>query len=215
MRRAHALFTLKGFQKSTDGEYAVIHGIATTPTPDRYGDIVEPLGAKFALPLPLLWQHRGSEPVGQVSEAAVQADGITVVARMPLIAESKTLRERIEEAVESVTLGLVRGLSIGFRGMPEGVDINMDTYTFHFREWEWLELSLVTIPANAEATIQVVRAFDVHRAEVAGATAVATPAAEDVERMVTEYRRRASLQRKGAVFANASPVVIKSHKEIF
>ena len=35
----------------------MITGVATTPTPDRVGDIIEPLGVRFNNPLPLLWQH--------------------------------------------------------------------------------------------------------------------------------------------------------------
>lgn len=35
----------------------IIRGTATTSSVDRAGDIVDPRGAEFKLPLPLLWQH--------------------------------------------------------------------------------------------------------------------------------------------------------------
>ncbi len=53
MKRAYSLFTVK----SIDEEQRIIEGIATTPSTDRMGDIVEPEGAQFKLPIPLLWQH--------------------------------------------------------------------------------------------------------------------------------------------------------------
>lgn len=40
----------------TDDE-RIITGIATTPNTDRDDDILEPMGAKFNLPIPLLWHH--------------------------------------------------------------------------------------------------------------------------------------------------------------
>lgn len=43
--------------KSVDSEDRLITGMATTPETDRMGDIVDPMGAKFAKSLPLLWQH--------------------------------------------------------------------------------------------------------------------------------------------------------------
>jgi hypothetical protein len=50
MKRAHSLLTIKSFDESS-GEF---EGIASTPSTDRMGDIVEPKGAKFTLPMPLL-----------------------------------------------------------------------------------------------------------------------------------------------------------------
>jgi hypothetical protein len=40
--------------KSIDAERREIQGMASTPTVDRVGDIVEPLGAKFTLPMSLV-----------------------------------------------------------------------------------------------------------------------------------------------------------------
>lgn len=41
--------------KAVDDDSQVISGIATTPETDRMGDIVDPMGAKFAAEIPLLW----------------------------------------------------------------------------------------------------------------------------------------------------------------
>jgi hypothetical protein len=55
--------------KAVDDDKREITGIASTPGTDRDGDIVEPAGAEFILPVPLLWQHRSAEPIGYVSKA--------------------------------------------------------------------------------------------------------------------------------------------------
>ena len=159
MKRAYSLLTVKSF----DEDSRVLEGIATTPSPDRMGDIVEPEGAKFTLPLPLLWQHRSSEPVGHVEAVKVSKDGIAITARFAKIDEPGKLKDRLDEAWQSLKAGLVRGLSIGFSPL-ESARIK-DTWSEHYLSWDWLELSLVTIPANAEASITSVKSLD--RAQLA------------------------------------------------
>lgn len=153
MNRAHAIITVK----AVNDEKRVIEGIATTPTPDRVGDIVEPLGAKFKLPLPLLWQHRADTPVGFVETAEPTAEGIPFVARMAQIDEPGPLKQAIDTAWQAVKAGLVRAVSIGFS--IDAFEI-LKQGGWRITEWEWLELSLVTIPANAEATISAIRSVD-------------------------------------------------------
>src|SRR5690625_5761358 len=64
---------------------------------------------------------------------------------------------RLQEAWHSIKTGLVRGLSIGFN--PKEYSF-MDNGGVHFLKWDWTELSAVTIPANAEATITAIKSFD-------------------------------------------------------
>lgn len=154
MERAYSLLEIR----SADDDARVIEGIATTPTPDRYDDIVESEGAKFALPMPLLWQHMSAAPVGTVEFAKVTPDGIPFKARIATIDEPGTLKDRLDEAWQSVKSKLVRAVSIGFR--PLEYSFIKDTGGIRYISWEWLELSLVTIPANADATINVVRTLD-------------------------------------------------------
>lgn len=163
-RRAYSLFTVK----AADDASRVISGIATTPTPDRMGDIVEPKGAQFTLPLPLLWQHDASKPVGHVLDAKVTAEGIEVRAQLAMIDEPGVLKDRLDEAWQSLKSGLVRGFSIGFKAI-EAARIK-DTWSEHFLKWDWLELSLVTIPANAEASITSIKSADRISRAASGAT---------------------------------------------
>lgn len=153
MDRAYSLLEIR----SVSEDARVIEGIASTPTPDRYGDIVEPLGAKFALPMPLLWQHHHDEPVGHVEFAKPTKAGIPFKARIAKIEEPGRLKDRVDEAWQSVKAGLVRAVSIGFRSLEHAV---MKDGGYRFLQWEWLELSLVTVPANADATLTSVKAID-------------------------------------------------------
>lgn len=150
LKRAYSVLEVK----AVDDEARTITGIASTPSPDRMDDIVVPTGAKFTLPIPLLWQHRSDKPIGHVIKADVSETGIKIVAQI-----AKGVTADIEEAWALIKAGLVRGLSIGFRGL-EVADI-AGSWGVKFNTWEWLELSAVTIPANAEASIQTVKQFDV------------------------------------------------------
>lgn len=153
MDRAYSILTVKAVQ---DGDERVIEGIASTPSPDRMGDVVEPMGAKFALPLPLLWQHNHDEPVGFVDFAKPEAKGIPFRARLAKVDEPGALKDLVDKAWQSVKAGLVRGVSIGFSAKDFD---RMKDGGLRFKNWEWLELSLVTIPANAEATISAIKSI--------------------------------------------------------
>lgn len=155
MKQAYSLLEIK----AVDEEQWVLEGIATTPTPDRVDDVVEPKGAQFTLPVPFLWQHDKRQPIGQVVEANVTDAGIQVKIQLtkPDQVESETLKARLQEAWDSIKTGLVRGLSIGFRGL-EMADIQ-GTWGYKFIKWDWYELSAVTIPANQEATITGIKSL--------------------------------------------------------
>lgn len=164
MERAYSQFLVK----AVDEERRVITGVATTPSPDRVGDIIEPLGVKFANPLPLLLYHDHRSPVGTVRFDKPTKDGITFTAQLPAIAEPGRLKERVDEAWQSVKLRIVRGVSIGFRILNDAVDFMKDTGGYRYRETEVLELSLVAVPANQDATIQTIKSLDVHRPAASG-----------------------------------------------
>ena len=154
MKRAYSQLTIKAI----DEEQRIIDGIATTPSPDRLGDIVEPMGAEFKLPLPLLMGHDSRAPIGHVIEAKVGKDGIRIRAQLVRVAEEGGLKARLDEAWQSIKSGLVRGLSIGFTPI-EAARIK-DTFAEHFLKWNWLELSAVVIPANADASITAIKSID-------------------------------------------------------
>lgn len=153
MNRAYSLLEIKAL----DDDARVISGIATTPTPDRVGDIVEPMGVKFTNPMPLLWQHQHDKPVGSVEFGKATEKGIPFTATVAKIEDAGSLKELVDMAWQSVKAKLVRGVSIGFRPMEYSY---IENGGIRFSETEVYELSLVTIPANAEATITSIKSID-------------------------------------------------------
>jgi HK97 family phage major capsid protein/HK97 family phage prohead protease len=154
LKRAYSVFRVK----SADEERRTIAGIASTPEPDRLGDVVEPLGIAYKNPLPLLLHHDSKKPVGLVRFFPPSADGIEFEAELPTVDEPGALRDRIEEAWQSIKARLLSGVSIGFRSIEEA--FIKETFSIRFIKSELLELSLVTIPANANATISTIKSLD-------------------------------------------------------
>ena len=152
--RAYAVLSIKGL----DGERRIITGLASTPTPDRRGDILEPLGASFRNPLPLLLHHDRERPVGRVTLTAT-ARGISFEAQLPEVTTPGLVRDRVNEAWDSIKAGLITGVSIGFRPLADGVKA-LASGGFHLLKTEICELSLVTVPANVETTIQTIKSYD-------------------------------------------------------
>ena len=154
--RAYALLQVKSF----DAARRTFTGIATTPTPDRSGDIVDPLGVTFRNPLPLLLHHDKTKPVGSVVFDAPTAAGITFTASIPEVAEAGALKDRLDEAMQSVGAKLFGGVSIGYRILRDGAARIANSAGLLLKRIEVCELSLVTVPSNSEATILSIKALD-------------------------------------------------------
>lgn len=155
MDRMYSVLTVKSLEEDS----RIIQGIATTPKPDRMNDIIEPLGVKFKNPLVLLHQHDSTQPVGTVIFDKPTADGITFTATIPEISDPGPLRDRVETAWGEVKAGLIRAVSIGFRVLNNNFEV-MKNGGYRYVETEVLELSLVSIPAQADATITNIKKFD-------------------------------------------------------
>jgi len=154
LTRAYSLLTVKSF----DSDRRVFTGLATSPEPDRMGDIIEPTGVAFKNPLPLLLYHDSHLPVGEVVFRKPTANGIEFEATIAKVDEPPSLRDRVDTAWGSVKSGLLRGVSIGFRSLEHA---RMEaTGGIRFLKTEVLELSLVAVPANASATIHTIKSFD-------------------------------------------------------
>lgn len=164
LKRAYSQLEIKAI----DEEKREIVGIATTPTIDSYGDIVESKGAEFSLPIPFLWQHRSDQPIGHVTKAKVLKDSIEVLVKLVTTDEPGVLKDRLDEAWQSIKLKLVRGLSIGFS--PIEYSRIEDTYAYRYIKWAWRELSAVTIPANQDATITAIKSIDLEQRAALGLT---------------------------------------------
>ena len=137
--------------KAVDEDARIITGIASTPTPDRVDDVMVMDGAEFTLPIPLLYQHDHKQPIGTVTKARVTKAGIEIEATI-----AKGLAD-VDAVWAKIKAGLIRGLSIGFKGI-KGEPIP-GSYGVKYTRWRWFELSAVAVPANAEATILTVKQF--------------------------------------------------------
>ncbi|VWC79427.1 phage major capsid protein [Burkholderia lata] len=175
--------------KNLDDGSRVLKGIASTPTPDRVGDTVVPEGIQFKTPFPLLWQHDPSKPIGTVNKMTITAAGAEVEAT---IAPPGTAAY-IDEAYNLIKAGLVPGLSIGFRPLDAVCD--KATGGFLIKSCELFELSAVTIPANADAAVQSIKAHDKSRA---GAPVVRLSAPTIKESDMTIAERLKALAKKRA-----------------
>lgn len=115
-------------------------------TPDRIGDVIEKGAfAGSALPLPMLFGHDLSDPVGTWNEAKETDQGLELKGQM--LTDSVA---RAREVNALVKAGAVRGLSIGFETLSSsprqggGRTIN---------SLRLIEVSLVTVPMHPGAKI--------------------------------------------------------------
>lgn len=143
--------------KAVDEERRIITGIATTPTPDTYNDIVELAGVEYELPIPFLYQHRSGMPIGNVIAAKKTSDALEVTVQIAKL-DDPSMAPFVEEAWALIKAKLIRGLSIGFRALEEAW-MN-DVGGFRIIRSKLFEISAVTIPANQECTITAIKAAD-------------------------------------------------------
>ena len=193
--------------KSVDEDKRVIRGVATTPTVDRVGDIIDPMGVKFTNPMAFLWQHRHDQPIGQVKFEKPTKSGINFEAEIASTDEPGTLKDRLDEAWQSIKMGLVRAVSIGFRPIEYAF---MDSGGIRFSECEVYELSAVTIPANSDALITQVKSIDAALRAEAGIPDPEIPS----EPESPPEGKKAVVVRLGKAAQDRAPFVItKIHKE--
>lgn len=184
-KRACTLMTVK----SVNEDERIITGIASTPSPDRDGDILESGGATYRSDTPFLWQHDRSQPIGTCTPKMVK-EGMQITAKLakPTPDMPSQLAARLDEAWASIKAGLVRGLSIGF--LPKEYSY-LDEGGIRFLKWDLLEVSAVTIPANAECSIQTVKSFDRQLLAASGnekPVVIATPSAGATAKKPTENK---------------------------
>ena len=171
--------------KSVDGDKRVIRGVATTPTVDHVGDIIDPMGVKFTNPMAFLWQHRHDQPIGQVKFDKPTKNGINFEAEIAKTDEPGTLKERLDEAWQSIKMGLVKAVSIGFRPLEYAF---MESGGIRYSECEVYELSAVTIPANSDALITTIKSLDAEARKEAGVPDPEIPAPPEPDATVKSVR---------------------------
>ena len=149
--RAYSTLELKDVSSAASGK-RLFSGIASTPAVDFDGDIVEPKGATFRLPIPFLWQHDRKDPIGWVTDAVVKDSGIHIRGEVAKIEGDSALAQRLSSAWDYIQAGLVKGLSVGFKANERQGN--------RITKWGWFELSAVTMPANSECSILALKSAD-------------------------------------------------------
>lgn len=137
----------------------VIRGIATSPSVDRTGDVIEMNGVQVAPDIPLFMYHDSTKAVGRAKFGKPTKDGIPFEATLPNIAEAGALKDRVEEAWQMVQYGLITAVSIGFRTLNDAYEL-IKGGGIKYNEIEVMELSLVPVPAQPDAVIQGIKSLD-------------------------------------------------------
>lgn len=100
----------------------------------------------------LLWQHNFDEPIGVFTSLQEDARGLYVEGKLLLDVQ------RAKEAHALLKAGAICGLSIGY--VPVKYHIDPQTGVRVLEEVALYEVSLVTFPANTQATVQAVKQED-------------------------------------------------------
>jgi HK97 family phage prohead protease len=120
---------------------------------DAYGDRIDQGAFRESLTKrkpKMLWQHDMADPVGSWDEVREDDAGLFMRGRIAV----KSTRGR--DAYELVKAGAFDGLSIGFRA----TDWEMEGNNRVLKSIDLYEVSLVTMPANALATITDIRSVE-------------------------------------------------------
>jgi HK97 family phage prohead protease len=125
--------------------------VASTGIRDREGDVVEQRGWRLEAyrknPV-VMWAHLYDRtPIARAIHVAVEGDRLMLEAEFPEPGVSRFA----DDAAALIEAGLLGAVSVGFR--PLRWELMPDGRGVRFLEQELLEVSLVPVPANAEALI--------------------------------------------------------------
>jgi uncharacterized protein len=167
--------------------YASVFGLL-----DRVGDIVEPGAYKSTLqtwkkskqPLPALWHHDMSEPVGVWTEMEEDTKGLKVAGTIFSECARGPMARKLAMA------GALR-LSIGYRSMKDSID--RQTGARRLQQVELYEISFVTRPALPEAVITSAKqAEEINPRELEQALREAGLSRADAVKAVAVFRTKAA-----------------------
>jgi len=143
-------------KKEGDNGSILIKGYANTTDKDRVGDVIvkEAWETKSALtnylknPI-ILAHHDRSQPIGQMVNYSITDKGLEIVAEISKSAGA---------VYDLVKEGILKAFSVGFR--VKDADYDSDTDIFVIKDLELHEVSVVSIPANADSLFSLAKSFD-------------------------------------------------------
>lgn len=140
---------------STDENFVMISGYASTQDVDRQGDVVPATvwqkGLENYLKNPVILAfHDHSQPVGKMVEHRIDKDqGLWIKAKI------SSASDRIFKLIKD---GILSAFSIGFR--VKDADYDSATKLFVVKELELHEISVVSVPANQNTIFSLAKAFE-------------------------------------------------------
>jgi len=148
------LFSEKS-EESDDGKI-LIQGYANTTDKDRVGDVIvkeaweteSALGNYLKNPI-ILAHHDRSQPIGKMVGHEITDKGLKIEAE---------ISKSAGQVYELVKEGILRAFSVGFR--VKDADYDSDTDIFVIKDLELHEVSVVSIPANADSLFSLAKSFD-------------------------------------------------------
>lgn len=126
-----------------------IEGYASTKDKDRGHDIIDPQAFKNALDLYMtnpivLLQHNMDKPIGVVTEATIDDNGLYIKAR---------ITQDVDWVISAIKNGVLRAFSIGYK-IKDNEFLEEETsdgrdYANIIKDLELFEISVVSVPMNA------------------------------------------------------------------
>ncbi|AVO36604.1 HK97 family phage prohead protease [Pukyongiella litopenaei] len=159
VKRAAPVLKIKALEETGDFEG---YGSTFGGEPDSYGDVIaagaftESLAAHKArgsMPK-MFWQHDSDKPIGRWLEAVEDETGLLMRGRLNMGVQ------RGKEAYALLKEGDIDGLSIGYRIKEYSVDTEDEIWTLE--KLDLIEVSVVSIGANQNATVASVKAARAH-----------------------------------------------------
>jgi hypothetical protein len=150
--------------KAIDDGQRWIEGTCSSFRTDRVGDRVNPRGAIVPPHVPLLYQHDIFSPIGTCTEIIPNDTSIRFKAKIAKIpdddqsagaSEVRTLCDKVWTHLLAET---IKGVSIGFVPVAGGSEpIPNGTL---FSKYHLAEISVVSVPANIDCNLSVIRSLD-------------------------------------------------------
>lgn len=160
--KAHA--AIKAHERS--GDDLIIEGVASTGDPDRHGEVVDQeslaKAARAAKSVRLFYQHNWNAPIGKILDLTAGDDMLVIRAQVghdfevpvdtygSATINVNSIRKQIEQ-------GVLDAFSIGFDASVEKAED--DSGPPLLRVTDLYEVSVVTVPANANALFSVAKAL--------------------------------------------------------
>lgn len=138
--------------KAPEKTLMVLQHVVTTPREDRDTDVLVTEGAMLDPKSPLLWQHLHTFPIGKVLATLDHTKDILRIATALL-----DLNEMTEDAAKLIEADVLR-FSHGFRALEwqeRKDDQGKPIYGFQVNKFEIMEVSLVSVPSNVDAEIEL------------------------------------------------------------